>query len=117
MASSASSVSSSWIWEETADHGRAALGKHKKKKREVETIKNPAPGHARASAAYIVHLEEGVVLGHDGVLGLGQDMDEVVSRQAVQADQDREPPHKLGDEPKLHLHEEGVQGTCKGSGS
>ena len=50
----------------------------------------------------VVELEQLLVLPGEGVLGLGQDTDEVVLAEIVHVRQDRDTAHEFGDEPELH---------------
>lgn len=58
---------------------------------------------------YLVHAEEGLVLGHHGVAGLGENANQRLLIQAVQGNHHRQAAHKLRDHPKLDevpgLHE------------
>lgn len=47
-------------------------------------------------AQYLVHAEEGLVLGHHSVAGFSQDADERVLIQAVKRHHHRQSTHKLG---------------------
>src|SRR5438874_1226323 len=49
----------------------------------------------------VVQREELLVLLHERVLGLGEDAHDVLLVKVVQRDDDRQPAHKLGDEPVL----------------
>ena len=51
---------------------------------------------------HVVELEQLLVLPGEGVLGLGQDTDEVVLAEIVHVRQDRDTAHEFGDEPELH---------------
>ena len=60
-----------------------------------------AEGAPRELELHPVHLEEALVLLHERVLRLGEDVDESVLVQLVQGGEDRETVDELGDEPEL----------------
>ena len=50
---------------------------------------------------HVVQGEELLVLLHEGVLGLGEDADDVLLVEVIEGDHDRQPADELGDEPVL----------------
>ena len=50
----------------------------------------------------VVEAEEAPVLAHEGVLGLGQDLHQVLARELVHRGDDRQAPDELRDQPVVH---------------
>lgn len=58
-------------------------------------------GPTAGKCVYLIHAEEGLVLGHNSVAGLGENANQRFLIQAVQGNHHRQAAHKLRDHPKL----------------